>query len=312
MAAPVGAHEGRWLEEMFKRVRRGRAHGGVYDDSGDPSQESYDDGFGRLHVTYFPKNRLPKKLSYTPHDCAQHVGEVTEVTYYPDGAVESEKYQCFEFPDGKDESSYIPSVDDLPTALVYRKGGPAQIFYSLKGVVVKQEYLEKPNVIHRIDGPAATEYYDDGAIRTVAYMEEEVPHRADGPAIVLFRPDGTVETEEYRWEGDLERAGGGPAEVWYHQNGAVAQENYFEKNIPHRVDGPASIRYREDGSVKQEEYYDWGQHHREDGAADIVYDARGEVGTMDYWLHGEECTRYDLPGLPMIQPIPDDLSPVSF
>jgi len=86
--------------------------------------------------------------------------------------------------------------------------------------------LEAYDHLHKEDGPAHIQYYEDGTISTRAWGVNGMDHRENGPAYESYFDDGNKKME-----------------VWY-LNG-----------IKHREDGPAYIFYNRDGTINTEEYY---------------------------------------------------------
>jgi hypothetical protein len=95
---------------------------------------------------------------------------------------------------------------------------------------LKEEWFNKDNKLHREDGPAYIEYYENenGNIwREVYYINGNI-HREDGPACIYY---------------------------YENENGNIWREVYYINGNIHREDGPHVIDYFENGSIKAEWYY---------------------------------------------------------
>ncbi len=50
----------------------------------------------------------------------------------------------------------------------------------------KKEYFNAKNEYHRTDGPAVSEYYEDGPIAKEVYCVNGKVHRDGGPAVIGY------------------------------------------------------------------------------------------------------------------------------
>jgi antitoxin component YwqK of YwqJK toxin-antitoxin module len=55
--------------------------------------------------------------------------------------------------------------------------------------------------LHRDDGPAYIEYYENGNIRGKTYFLNGNYHRPDGPAIISYYENGNVDYKSYNLNG---------------------------------------------------------------------------------------------------------------
>lgn len=106
--------------------------------------------------------------------------------------------------------------------------------------------------LHRVGGPAFTEYRADGTPMIEIYYLRGQRHRVGAPAAVTERVDG-VRVETYYLHGQIHRSDG-PAEVARWPDGTV-NESWFLNGRRHRVGGPAFRRVLSDGTVGVEEYW---------------------------------------------------------
>ena len=188
------------------------------------------------------------------------------------------------------------------------------------------KYIKHPNAevwyhkkqLHREDGPAIIEYYEDGKIKIEKYIINNNQHREDGPAIIEYYEDGKIKIEKYIINDKLYRENG-PAIITYSKNGNIKEEEYLINNIFDRKDGPAYIEYYDngvpsrehyyvnndltvktynmDGTIRTEGYYLKGQPHNTDGPAEIIYGPDGDIETVKFYINGIENNR-----LPFIDP----------
>ncbi len=79
----------------------------------------------------------------------------------------------------------------------------ASIFLQGNGGVWVIQYTKgsHPFELHRKDGPALTEYYEDGQIAGESWHINNRRHRDDGHACTYFNRDGTVSLQEYWIDG---------------------------------------------------------------------------------------------------------------
>jgi antitoxin component YwqK of YwqJK toxin-antitoxin module len=113
-------------------------------------------------------------------------------------------------------------------------------------------------------------------------------HREDGPAVLNWYENGNVMREHYCIEGKLHREDG-PAQRYYYEDGSIKWEAWCVNGQIHRLDGPAFILYREDRSVEKEEYFVNDKFHRIDGPARIWYKEDESIMKVEFWLEDEEC-----------------------
>ena len=177
------------------------------------------------------------------------------------------------------------------------------------GEVLKREWKNEKNQLHRIDGPAVEysygrrkEWYIDGLRHRIGgpaleycngrkeWYERGLLHRTDGPAVV--HADGK---EEWWLNGKRHRTDG-PA-IWKSWN----RREWYRDGELHRPDGPAvecgnrkewwlnGKRHRTDGPAIEDmkegnelKWYENGLLHRMNGPAVISGDGR-----MEWWLNGK-------------------------
>jgi len=74
------------------------------------------------------------------------------------------------------------------------------------------EYYDDKNQLHREDGPARIEYYEDGGIQKEEYYIRSKLHREGKPAVVHYGYKESVDREEFYLHNKLHR-NDGPAVV---------------------------------------------------------------------------------------------------
>jgi hypothetical protein len=94
--------------------------------------------------------------------------------------------------------------------------------------------------------------------RDTYYNDDGNPHRGDGPAISDYFDNGLLNLEVYI-KNNLFHREGGPAYRTYHPNGKMHKVIYYYDDFPHREDGPASLDFYYDGTLKKECYYIHGR-----------------------------------------------------
>tara|TARA_R110002033_G_scaffold30893_8_gene67960 strand:+ start:281 stop:769 length:489 start_codon:yes stop_codon:yes gene_type:complete len=94
------------------------------------------------------------------------------------------------------------------------------------GIVIRELWLMNKQLIHREDGPAATEYDADGFITSKTWYKYGEKHR-----------DGK------------------PAEIRYHKRKGVTMKKWYKDGNLHREDGPAYMSYDSMGLPKYARFY---------------------------------------------------------
>ncbi len=122
-----------------------------------------------------------------------------------------------------------------------------------------EKYFNNEGKLHRVDGPAMTNYDLSGRPTKETWFKDGIRHREGGPAVTFFFGESL----------------GGDSFIW------------FYKGYKHRVGGPA--QYSSDSI--NEKWYDHGSIHREDGPAITSLDWRAKEPIYDYYLFGESFTK---------------------
>jgi|15BtaG_2_1085339.scaffolds.fasta_scaffold00087_26 hypothetical protein len=122
-----------------------------------------------------------------------------------------------------------------------------------------EKYFNNEGKLHRVDGPAMTNYDLSGRPSKETWFEDGIRHREGGPAVTFFFGDSD--------EGD--------SFVW------------FYKGYKHREGGPAE---HSTDSIS-ETWYDHGSIHREDGPAITSLDWLTKKPIYNYYLYGEKFTK---------------------
>ncbi len=105
--------------------------------------------------------------------------------------------------------------------------------------------------LHRLDGPAAEEWYTNGQRASQQWVAGGDWHRLDGPAWTSWFPNGQIEGRGwYQRELGAHRLVGPAKEMWY-ENGQIESQEWWVNGELHRLD-------RLDGPVVEE----WDLHGR--------------------------------------------------
>ena len=198
---------------------------------------------------------------------------------------------------------------------IYNSSAPAIIKFDRTGKKVSEEWYTKKNTLHRVDGPAITEYNDDKT-REVWCYDGTIHRTDDGPSIVN-RLNGKVVSQYWNKDGKQHRING-PAVIEYYEDGNKKLEEWYIEGRLHRLDGPAQVKYenwngidndkkkfegwyknggkyryiRYENGYKQYEF--WGENdtllHRVDGPACIYYNELG-IKEREEWYQNGKCFR---------------------
>jgi hypothetical protein len=110
-------------------------------------------------------------------------------------------------------------------------------------------------------------------------------HRLDGPAAEQFYPSGQIRSHEYVVSDDVHRVGG-PAHLEWFENGQLESVAYYEKDHHHRVGGPAYERWFDNGQMRTRRFTVKGRHHRVGGPAEFEWDESGALVEYWFWFQG--------------------------
>lgn len=124
--------------------------------------------------------------------------------------------------------------------------------------------------------PGNDEYYVGGKL-----------HRENGPAFVEYYNNGSIKSQSYYIKGKLNRKDNGQTIIDYHINGNKRRECYCLNSIIYRKVGPAVIEYFFNGSKKCEKYkiHD-SKFHCMSGPELIEYSVDGKVINEKYYIEG--------------------------
>ena len=140
-----------------------------------------------------------------------------EKFYREDGTLFYEEYTIW----FNDQKKYKREHEFMPKLLMYDKNGNMIIEQYYK--VLKDEHLSKllieeiegkskidykklpltneihykNNKIHRDDGPAVIEYYDNGNKRSECYYKDGKKHNDKGPGFISYHEDGRIKNKTY-------------------------------------------------------------------------------------------------------------------
>jgi len=176
-------------------------------------------------------------------------------------------------------------------------------------------------------------FYANGNLHSVTFrnLRSEI-HRDDGPAWIEYFENGLIKREKYYVNGVLSRDGGLPAwldysykghliekicylngkitdglsKVSYYEDGSVSSEFNYENGELSSTVGPAVIHYSADGNVSSSYWYLDGKLHREDGPAIVVYHSGTKITSEHHFFidnyrsfdlnTGANIIKYDLNG----------------
>ena len=207
----------------------------------------------------------------------QHVKEITYSNVDNSDQLKNKKIQKT-----KSESRFDDlKVDDNPPTKIIRRPDD--------GSKSKEWYQD--GKLHRLNGPAIIDYYEDGSIQSESWYQDGKRHRLDGPAYIIYYQDGSIQSESWYQDGKFHRLDG-PAEIFYfEEGGSIEAKSWYQDGKRHRLDGPAVIEYHENESVKSEYWYLNDKLHRLDGPAVIKYYPGGSILFEHWYLNGQEITK---------------------
>lgn len=127
-------------------------------------------------------------------------------------------------------------------------------------------------MLHNINQPTITSYYDDGRIKGQWWYEYDVIHRMSDlqPAIIKYYDNGSVEEEHWMVNGVYHRLLDKPALIRYYKandDGGIEttkEEHWFiEGKYPRRDnDAPSVIKWYDDSVVEEECWFVYNKRHR--------------------------------------------------
>lgn len=120
--------------------------------------------------------------------------------------------------------------------------------YHDNGLICIESYFGFSDHFHRLDGPAITEWDENGQKICEKYIIDDLYHREDGPAILRWHPDGSIRYHGYFFEDEL-----------------------------HREDGPARITWDAKGNIESELFY-------RNGSIVTAYDVFGDTPEAFAWV----------------------------
>lgn len=149
--------------------------------------------------------------------------------------------------------------------------GPSQVLLNVRGAgrLVEAVWTDEEGVEHRVDGPAALAWREDGTLEEEGWYQDGLLHRTDGPAELSYRPDGSLETA-----------------CWY-ENGVLGRIQSYDEGGNHYY--TARFRREEGERVRDSEtHYDPdGAWHRSGGPAHTTFHRDGTIATTVWCEHGE-------------------------
>lgn len=131
-------------------------------------------------------------------------------------------------------------------------------------------------------------YYEHGAARSEKRTEKyylpgtQDLHREDGPASIDYYENGNKMYEGYYLNG-LRSREEGPAFIKYRENGEMEYQVYYLNGKQHNATGPAYMEYDDNGNLIYAAYRYLGRQHREDGPSLINWDSQGRITRFSFF-----------------------------
>ena len=224
---------------------------------------------GLIHNIEFPAiliiNPINKSIgwkSYYVNGELHREDGPAEIIYDNDGRLTCENFYKNNKP--RDSSPY----EDTPGKITYYDDGQIEKIYYNNSMLIKSIIINSNGIIvwnynhvSKDNEPTIIEWYDDGTIKSEKYEVDYRPHRLEGPAAIYYDENGVVRIESYYYNGNLHRPslsqGGGPAIIKYDKYGNIGQELYYYNGKLHRPveEGPAEIIYGVYGMIHSVEFY---------------------------------------------------------
>jgi len=155
--------------------------------------------------------------------------------------------------------------------------GPHLIEYYETGQVSRQEWREDNRPYKTV------EYYSNGREKSEAWFDIEGSYsRSDGPALTEWWENGQVSVVKWMLGGMMHREEGPAIETWF-ANGQVRRKAWYQSNVRHRADGPASVEYYENGQMMSQEWYLNNNLDRIDGPAQTFWWENGN-NKLEKWM----------------------------
>lgn len=162
--------------------------------------------------------------------------------------------------------------------------------------------------LHREDGPAYIEYYNDGIIAKESYFQNGKCFREeDLPCYIKYDVDGNVLEESYYKNGLIHRDNDLPARIVRDENGKILTVSWFLYGKVDRKNGPAEINRC--GKKIRFCYYSSGKLHCNKNAA-IVIIKRSDITKKEYMLNGKNCGDLEKVVIQSIEP--DDKTLINY
>lgn len=130
--------------------------------------------------------------------------------------------------------------NDLPNYIEYYKKD------EFTEEIEKLKWTDTKNRLSRIGGPAYIEYYslegNKQQVRVEKWYFEGILHRHDGPALTEFYENGNKK-EELWWFNGLQHKQDEPAVINYYKNGDVQEKTWYTDDKIYNPNGPSILKY---------------------------------------------------------------------
>ena len=117
-----------------------------------------------------------------------------------------------------------------------------QYVYNDRGYLASEMWVNNIKDLHRIGGPAITDYNDNGTIKALHWYKNGHLHNEDGPALIEYYDNMKIKLKHWFLNGLL-HCNEEPACIEYNKDGTKISEVWFFKGKIYRKDGPAYTRY---------------------------------------------------------------------
>lgn len=143
--------------------------------------------------------------------------------------------------------TYYPEINTVELVQLHdKKGNTKSIIYYKNGKRKREDWKNKDDKLHRLDGPATKGWYKHGQKEYEGFWVNYELHRSDGPAMLL----------------------------WY-ENGQIWENQWFMNHKKHRLDAPAVIKWSQNGDPNEMIWYKNGRRlngiHSHDGTCLVSY-----------------------------------------
>ncbi len=238
-------------------------------------------------ISYYD-NGIVRNVLYEKNNELHNTEGPAVITYYDNGKLENFSW----FVKGK-----LYRLDAPAYASYYNNGdicdytyfnnnarhngnGPAYAFYVGNKIRVINYFVNSAK--HRTDGPAIINYSNDGSVKSVEWVNNNMIHRLDGPSSIIVNDHFT----HFAWSVNGKSHNlNGPSYALYDSSFRTICLEYKNMGKWHNPKGPCLIKYDMYGEIISLHYKINNQYHREHGPAKIEY-YKNKVIECGYYIHG--------------------------